>query len=68
MRKSIEALMTELGCEKWPSRWSESYDDVMDSYEKNGCPLTDPSYYEEIHNTYGILPNHLDVYKKQQKM
>ena len=64
MRKSIEALMTELGCEKWPSRWSESYDDVMDSYEKNGCPLTDPSYYEEIHNTYGILPNHLDVYKK----
>ena len=64
MRKTIEALMADLGCEKWPLTWESFYNDVMDTYDREGCSLTDPSYYERLHKTYGVLPNYLETFKE----
>ena len=64
MRKSIDELMTHVGCLKWPERWRDIYDHAMDDYAQNGCPLTDPDYYEALAKTYQIL--HLELATYQQ--
>ena len=63
-RITLEELARKLNCEKYPARWTEIYDGVMEDYEKNGCPLTDPAYYDALHEKYGILVNYLDTYKE----
>lgn len=63
-RQPLRELMATLGMTKWPTRWEEIYDAVMDEYEQNGCVLTDPAYYEKLHATYGSLPHTLDDHKR----
>ena len=63
-RQTLRELMAALGMERWPSRWEEIYDAVMDEYDQNGCVLTDPAYYEELHAKYGSLPHTLDDHKR----
>ena len=62
MRKTIDELMAAVGCLKWPERWRDIYDNAMEDFEQNGCPLTDSSYYVALANTYGILSLELDTY------
>ena len=61
---TIETLMQAAGCTAYPARWSEIFDTVMGDFDKNGCRYTDPAYYDMLHETYGVLNRHLDVFKE----
>ena len=41
---SIDELMRQVNCAKFPDRWREIYDDAMADYEANGCALLEPKY------------------------
>lgn len=59
---TIDELMASVGCKRWPARWREIYDGVMQDFDKNGgTKLTDPAFYRDIHARYGTLPQFLDV-------
>lgn len=62
--KTFDELMRAVNCSKFPDRWREIYGAAMSDYYKNGCELTNPAYYDELANTYGILNTYRDVYKK----
>ena len=64
MYKSIEELMEAAGCAAYPARWNEIFDTVMGDFDKNGCFLTDPAYYDMLHEKYGVLNKHLEVFKE----
>ena len=64
MKQTLTELMHSLGCEKWPERWEEFYDEVMEDFEKNGCAFADPKTYDILHEKYGVFPRYLDIYKK----
>lgn len=64
MKYTLEALMQSVGCTRYPARWHEIFDTVMGDFDKNGCPLADPAYYDELQKTYGIFDKHLSVYKQ----
>jgi hypothetical protein len=59
--------MTSLNSEKWPERWNDIYDSVMDDFEANGLKLINPDYYDEIAEKYGVLEEMLDTYKRIAK-
>lgn len=62
MRQTIDELMASLGVAKFPEPWRCFYDEVMDDFDHNGCPLTDPAYYRRLHAEYGVFPEYLDVF------
>lgn len=64
MRQSIEKLMESVGCEKWPERWREIYDQAMDDFDQSGCLLTDSGYYDALAEKYQVLQGELDTYKQ----
>ncbi|MBE6597462.1 MAG: hypothetical protein E7641_07310 [Ruminococcaceae bacterium] len=63
-RPEFTELMRSMNIEKWPESWVESYDRVMEDYEKNGCRLADPSYYDELEAKYEMLTKYLPYYKE----
>lgn len=64
MRPAIEEVMRAAGCERWPDRWNALYDGLMDQYEKYGCELTDPNFYDKLHEKYDdMFEELLDGYK-----
>lgn len=67
MRKTIDVLMSAVGCLKWPERWRTIYDSAMAEFDRSGCPQTDPGYYDALAAEYGILPTALDLYKQAAK-
>ena len=64
MKKTLKDLMTSLGCEKYPERWNDFFDEVATDVEKNGCKFATPEYYEELGNKYDILVRFRDSYKE----
>ena len=64
MKKAIDELMKSVGCDKFPERFRNIYDDAMQDFYANGCNLTNPDYYDEIGDKYNILVKYRDVYKK----
>ncbi len=62
-RPTLEALMHSQNSTRWPDRWNLVYDEVMDDFEKNGCVLLDPAYYDKISEKYGILKDFKEDYK-----
>ena len=56
--------MQTVHCVKFPARWAEIYDNVMENFEQNGCPLTDPAYYDDLQERYHAFPQYLEVYKQ----
>ena len=64
MKYTLETLMQEVGCVKYPPRWAEIFDTVMADFDQNGCPLTDPAYYDRLHAQYNAFPHHLATYKE----
>ena len=60
---TIKELMGALGCTEWPRRWEEIYDKVMDEYDKYGCELADPNFYERLSDRYNVLHKYKDYYK-----
>ena len=64
MRPStITDLMRALGCTEWPTRWAEIYDSVMAQYDKYGCELADPAFYDRLSDRYNVLHKYKDYYK-----
>lgn len=61
---TIDELMRQVNCAKFPDRWREIYDDAMADYAANGCALLEPKYYDRLHAQYGMLGEYLDVYKQ----
>ncbi len=64
MRQTIDGLMASLSVAKFPERWRDFYDEVMDRFDDEGCELTDPMYYDRLHAEYGAFPEYLDVFRK----
>ena len=60
---TLSSLMEALGCESLPERWNEIYPDVIAEYRKRGCMYTAPSFYDELHEKYGVLDEYLGLYK-----
>lgn len=59
---TIDALMREVGCTRYPARWCEIYDAVMADFDRNGgTRLCDPDFYRDLHARYAALPTYLDV-------
>ena len=63
-RPTLENLMKSLNSERWPERWNDIYDSIMDDYEANGCELLDPDFYDTIAQKYNILDEFLEDYKR----
>ena len=61
---TIQELMRDAGCEKWPERWDGLFDGVLADFEKNGCKYLTPAYYDEIAEQYGIFTENLALYKQ----
>ena len=61
---TLTDLMQAANCTVYPTRWNEIFDTVMADFDQNGCKMTDPAYYDMLHNTYGVLTKHLDVFKQ----
>lgn len=64
MRPTLNALMDQIGIQKWPERWLDIYDAVMDDFEKNGCKMLDPAYIDTLACRYGILNGQKELYKE----
>lgn len=60
--------MSRLGCEKFPERWREIYDETKSILESGENPLLRPEYYDELHDKYQVLENTLECYKKSARM
>jgi len=63
-RPTIDALMRECGVTSFPERWRDFYDGVMADYEQNGAALADPAYYDALERDYGLIGEHLPVFRE----
>lgn len=63
MKFTLESLMAEVGCTKYPERWNEIFDAAMQEYDEQGCYLTKVEFYDELHAKYGCFSKYGDVYK-----
>ena len=61
---TISEFMGALGCAKWPERWAEIYDKIMDQYDKYGCEFADPVFYDRLGDRYNCLKDYRDYYKQ----
>ena len=64
MELTLATLMERLGVKRYPDRWNEFFDEVVEDIKKNGCLLAESSYYQKLHDDYDVLTNLLDVYKQ----
>ena len=46
---TIDALMSRLGCKKYPERWNDIYAEALEIYNQGANPLLDPKYYDSLH-------------------
>lgn len=63
MNFTLESLMEEVGCKKYPDRWSEIFNEAMAEYDMKGCYLTKTEFYDELHSKYGCFSKYGEVYK-----
>lgn len=63
MNFTLETLMAEVGCTKYPERWNEIFDAAMQEYDEQGCYLTKIEFYDELDTKYGCFSKYGDVYK-----
>ena len=64
MRPTIDELMDQIGCSKWPERWKDIYEDVMTAWESQGCPMTDPGYIAMLAKQYDLLGEQTELYQQ----
>ena len=58
----LQNLLSELGLERLPERWEGFYGELMNDFDKNGCPLLKSDYYKGLNEKYGMLDGLVDVY------
>ena len=68
MKFTLESLMAEVGCKKYPERWNEIFDVAMAEYDEKGCYLTKTEFYDELHAKYGCFSKYGEVYKSAAKL
>lgn len=61
---TLESLMREAGCERYPKRWEALFGQVMDEYDRNGCFLTRWQFYEDLNERYGCFEEYGYVYRE----
>ena len=59
-----DIMLAACKTDAYPKRWESFFDDVMATYEKEGCPLLDPAYYTALEEDYGFLGDDLHVYQE----
>lgn len=62
--ESMSTLALSVGCSKYPQRWDDLYPTLRQEFMAHGTPYTDPDYYTDLHNKYGILTEVLPLYQK----
>lgn len=67
MKFTLESLMKEVGCAKYPERWNDIFDAAMKEYDEQGCYLTKTEFYDELHEKYGCFSKYGNVYKDAAK-
>lgn len=63
MKFTLESLMAEVGCAKYPERWNDIFDTAMQEYDEQGCYLTNIEFYDELHAKYNCFSKYGGVYK-----
>jgi len=63
MNFTLESLMSEVGCKKYPKRWNDIFDVAMKEYDEQGCYLTKTEFYDELHTKYSCFETYGEVYK-----
>ena len=64
MKYTLEESMSLVGCPAYPERWQEIYADAMAEYDREGCVLADPAYYDDLHRKYGCMERHGELYRR----
>ena len=54
-RLTLETLMREVGCSQYPRRWNDIFDDAMAAYDRDGCEVVKPEFYERLNEKYGCF-------------
>lgn len=63
MNVTIAQLMAEVGCSLYPERWNDLFDEAMAEYDRQGCFLANPVFYDQLHAKYGCFDRYGDIYK-----
>lgn len=63
MKFTLETLMAEVGCKKYPERWREIFDAAMAEFDEQGCYLAKEEFYDELHAKYECFSKYGEVYK-----
>lgn len=63
MNFTLESLMAEVGCAKYPERWNDIFDAAMQEYDAQGCYLTKTEFYDALHAKYDCFSKYGEVYK-----
>lgn len=63
-KMTLEQLMKQVGCEKYPERWKDIFDEAMAVYENQECEVLKPDFYDEMNRQYGCFEKHGELYKK----
>ncbi len=63
---TLEKLMKEIGCTKWPEVWQELYPVAKANLVKGGYPCLDEGYYDYLDERYDIFGTYpyKDVFKE----
>ena len=60
---TLEQLMEQVGCPMYPERWKLIFDEAMQKYEREGCPLASWDFYEKLNDEFGCFEEYGYVYK-----
>lgn len=64
MADTIQVLMEKVRCPGWPKCVEDIYEKVMARYDAQGCFLTDPAYYADLAQRYGVLDKELSTFQR----
>lgn len=67
---TLEELMKEIGCKKWPDIWQDLYSVAVEKLEKGEYSCLNEDYYDYLQDKYGIFDvnQYIDVFKKAAEM
>lgn len=61
---TLKKLMADLGCDRYPERWEDFFQEVLEGFNKKKDPLLSPDFYRELNEKYRVLERHLDIYQE----
>ena len=64
---SLKELCQKVGCEKYPTRWENIYENSMKDFELNGCLVCKEEFYDEMKSKYDCFGEFFSLYKESAK-